>query len=562
MIYMYIYFLLMISLMAFFLAMMFSYLKLSLFFHWMFFSLNSMIMEFIVLLDWVSLIFLSLVTLISSFVLFYSVGYMEGDLTLKRFFYLILLFVFSMILMIMSPNMMSILIGWDGLGLVSYGLIIYYQNWKSFNSGMVTILLNRIGDVGILMMISLLMIKGSWNMLFYSQEMYLVILMLIISASTKSAQLPFSIWLPLAMAAPTPVSSLVHSSTLVTAGVYLLIRFNMFLFDEAKSYLLMVSSMTMFLAGFVANFENDLKKIIALSTLSQLGLMMSILSLGEVEMGFFHLVMHALFKSLLFMCGGLVIHMMFNNQDIRCMGNLIKFYPLLSVIFLYSSLSLCGLPFLSGFYSKDLIMESFLMSKMNMFSIMIIFVSTLFTVSYSVRLLYFVYLNKFVKFNSFFLFFEDKLMILSMMVLFMFSIVGGCMFINMFFFIEKMIILKFLEKNLIYLIIIMGVYFGGWISFLPMNLNSSMKILFTKMLGLNLIFSDIYYKPNKYSLIFNKMDSVTLEFIQVHQTKFVFIEVLKFFYSQWFGFKWSSLFTVIFFFIPLMCLYGYVFLDL
>nr|QKK69305.1 NADH dehydrogenase subunit 5 [Anterhynchium abdominale] len=530
MIYMYIYFLILLSLMMFLNSLLFMYYKLSLFFYWSLMSLNSLLMEFVLLIDWISLIFLSVVSLISSFVLLYSISYMNMDKTLSRFFYLVLLFVFSMFLMILSPNIMSVLVGWDGLGLVSYGLIIYYQNWKSFNSGMVTVLMNRLGDVGILMMISLLMIKGSWNLIFYFNEMSLIMLFMMLSACTKSAQLPFSVWLPLAMAAPTPVSSLVHSSTLVTAGVYLMIRFNLFILESVSGYLLMISSLTMFMAGLVANFENDLKKIIALSTLSQLGLMMSILSLGELEMGFFHLIMHALFKSLLFMCSGAVIHLMLNNQDIRLMGGLIKFYPFLSMIFLFSSLSLCGLPFLSGFYSKDLIMESFLFSKMNFFSLVMIFCATLFTVSYSVRLIYMVYLNNLNELNYMILKNEDKLMSKSMLILFLLSIFGGYMFINFFFYIEKIIILKFVEKTLVILICLLGVYVGYLVSISEFKFSLFKNIFLSKMFGLEFILNNIYDQINFQFFNLYKIDKGMNEFIQIFSFKsYMFFSVFNFF---------------------------------
>nr|YP_009859759.1 NADH dehydrogenase subunit 5 [Rhynchium aff. brunneum YN]YP_009859772.1 NADH dehydrogenase subunit 5 [Rhynchium aff. brunneum GX]QKK69331.1 NADH dehydrogenase subunit 5 [Rhynchium aff. brunneum YN]QKK69344.1 NADH dehydrogenase subunit 5 [Rhynchium aff. brunneum GX] len=529
MIYLYIYLLMFCSISMFILALLFMYLKLSLFFYWKILNLNSFFIEFIFYIDWISLIFLSTVSLISSFVLMYSIFYMMEDKTLDRFFYLVLMFIMSMFLMILSPNIVSILVGWDGLGLVSYALIIYYQNWKSYSSGMVTVLLNRLGDVGILMMISLLMIKGSWNLMFYFNEMSMVIMLLVFSACTKSAQLPFSVWLPLAMAAPTPVSSLVHSSTLVTAGVYLMIRFNFFLEDEISDFLMFISSLTMFMSGLVANFETDLKKIIALSTLSQLGLMMSILSFGEVNLGFFHLIMHALFKSLLFMCSGIIIHLMMNNQDIRLMGGLINFYPYLSIIFLFASMSLCGLPFLSGFYSKDLIMEMFLMSKMNLISLMVIFISTMFTISYSVRLIYLVYLSNLNELNYFFLKNENNFMMMSMLILFMLSIFGGFMFINFFFYSEKIIILKFLEKNLIFLICFFGILLGYFYSQKEMNFSLIQNIFFSKMFGLEFILNNFYEGVMKQSFYLYKIDKGFFEFLQIFSFKINLIMVYNFF---------------------------------
>nr|ANJ70559.1 NADH dehydrogenase subunit 5 [Nalassus laevioctostriatus] len=354
---------------------------------------SSVVMTF--LFDWMSMLFMSFVLFISSMVIYYSREYMYGDMNLNRFIMLVGMFVLSMMLLIISPNLISILLGWDGLGLVSYCLVIYYQNVKSYNAGMLTALSNRIGDVALLMAIAWMLNYGSWNYIFYLEEaksdLYMTIIsyLILLAAMTKSAQIPFSSWLPAAMAAPTPVSSLVHSSTLVTAGVYLLIRFN-FVFGDILMYLLLfISSMTMFMSGMGASFEFDLKKIIALSTLSQLGLMMSILALGSYKLAFFHLLTHALFKALLFMCAGNVIHNMGNCQDIRFMGGLVNFMPLTCVYLNICNLSLCGLPFLSGFYSKDLIVEVMSMGYLNIYIYIIFYLSIGLTVCYSFRLVYY-----------------------------------------------------------------------------------------------------------------------------------------------------------------------------
>nr|AYR05292.1 NADH dehydrogenase subunit 5 [Coleoptera sp. ACP-2013] len=365
-----------------------------------FLNLNSWEMEMSIYFDWMTFLFMSFVCLISSMVLFYSQGYMSGEKNKMRFCYLVVLFVFSMMFMIISPNLISILLGWDGLGLVSYCLVIYYQNIKSFNAGMLTALTNRVGDVAILMAIAWMINLGGWNYVFYLElikvgEFSFISVLIIIAAWTKSAQIPFSSWLPAAMAAPTPVSSLVHSSTLVTAGVYLLIRFNISFSSEMLKLMLFLSLFTMFMSGVGANFEFDLKKIIALSTLSQLGLMMSILALGEYKLAFYHLLIHAIFKALLFMCAGNFIHNFINCQDIRFMGGMILFMPLTSSYFNISNLSLCGLPFLSGFYSKDLIVEVMSMNYLNLFVYAIFYISIGLTVAYSARLSYYVLFGEF-----------------------------------------------------------------------------------------------------------------------------------------------------------------------
>jgi NADH-ubiquinone oxidoreductase chain 5 len=192
------------------------------------------------------------------------------------------------------------------------------------------------------------------------------------------------------MAAPTPVSALVHSSTLVTAGVYLLIRFNSLINDtSAGKFLLLISGLTIFMAGLGANFEFDLKKIIALSTLRQLGLIIRILAIGFYKLAFFHLLTHALFKALLFMCAGVIIHNIKNSQDIRDIGRLTIYMPLTISCLNVANLSLCGFPFLAGFYSKDIILEIVLISELNLFSVFLFFFSTGLTVRYSFRLFYY-----------------------------------------------------------------------------------------------------------------------------------------------------------------------------
>lgn len=214
--------------------------------------------------------------------------------------------------------------------------------------------------------------------------------LLVLAAITKSAQIPFSAWLPAAMAAPTPVSALVHSSTLVTAGVYLLIRFtSSYNIRFIHSCLLFLGCWTIFLAGVRANFETDLKKIIALSTLSQLGVMISILALGFRDLAFFHLLRHAIFKALLFMCAGSVIHSVGGWQDIRSIGGLVMFKPLRVILINLANLSLCGFPFLAGFYSKDVILEIAFCSPLNEICFYLYCVATGLTACYRFRLVYY-----------------------------------------------------------------------------------------------------------------------------------------------------------------------------
>nr|UAM92235.1 NADH dehydrogenase subunit 5 [Allodia anglofennica] len=396
-------------------------------------SLNSCSIFMTILLDWISLLFMSFVLLISSLVILYSKEYMAEDYNINRFISLVLMFVLSMMLLIISPNLISILLGWDGLGLVSYCLVIYFQNVKSYSAGMLTALSNRIGDVAFLLAIAWMLNYGSWNYIFYIEcmkndlSMKIIGSLIVLAAMTKSAQIPFSSWLPAAMAAPTPVSALVHSSTLVTAGVYLLIRFNVLLVDSfLGQFLLLISGATMFMSGLGANFEFDLKKIIALSTLSQLGLMMSILSMGFPMLALFHLLTHALFKALLFMCAGAIIHNMMNSQDIRTMGGLCISMPLTTTCFNIANLALCGMPFLAGFYSKDMILELVMMSHVNMLIFFFFFFfSTCLTVCYSFRLVYYTMTGGFNSMSLHPLNDEGWLMLKGMLPLMFLSIMMG-----------------------------------------------------------------------------------------------------------------------------------------
>nr|AMW68041.1 NADH dehydrogenase subunit 5 [Climacia areolaris] len=489
--------LLLLSMLNFFSSLYFIINDKLIFIEWELLSLNSTMIVMTILLDWMSLMFMSFVLFISSMVIYYSNEYMSGDYNLYRFIMLVLMFVLSMMFLIISPNLISILLGWDGLGLVSYLLVIYYQNVKSYNAGMLTALSNRIGDVTLLMAIAWMLNYGSWNYIYYldcmksNWEMQVIILMVVIAAMTKSAQIPFSSWLPAAMAAPTPVSALVHSSTLVTAGVYLLIRFNELLMASFLSkFLLLFSGLTMFMAGLGANFEYDLKKIIALSTLSQLGLMMSILSMGYMKLAFFHLLTHALFKALLFMCAGSIIHNMKNYQDIRYMGMLMMNMPLTTTFLNIANMALCGMPFLAGFYSKDLILEISSMSYINMFSYLLFYLSTGLTVSYSIRLVYYSLLNNLNSSSLMNLNDSGYIMLKGMISLVILTLMGGSM-LNWLIISPSMIYLPMVLKLMVYLVIILG----AWMGLEIYNISMLMKSYYLKFYNMNLFMGNMWYMP-------------------------------------------------------------------
>nr|YP_009564674.1 NADH dehydrogenase subunit 5 [Chaetocnema pelagica]QAY82061.1 NADH dehydrogenase subunit 5 [Chaetocnema pelagica] len=484
----------------------------SIFVEYFLLTLNTSDLVYVMLFDWMSLMFMGFVLFISSMVIYYSEEYMMGDLFKFRFILLVVMFVCSMMFMIISPNLISILLGWDGLGLVSYCLVIYYQNIKSFNAGMLTALSNRVGDVALLMSIAWMLNYGSWNFIFYldvmKNDFYMELIgyLIVLAALTKSAQIPFSSWLPAAMAAPTPVSSLVHSSTLVTAGVYLLVRFNFAFSTNLLNILLFISMMTMFMSGLAANFEFDLKKIIALSTLSQLGLMMSILALGSYKLAFFHLLIHALFKALLFMCAGNIIHSLNNCQDIRYMGGLIKQMPLTCTYLNLCNWSLCGLPFMSGFYSKDLIVEAMSMEILNIFVYLIFYISIGLTVSYSARLTFYTLIGEF-NFYSYNLIQESgKIMLVGMSGLILFVIFSGSMFSWVMFMSPMFICLPFLMKIMALICIMIGGWLGYYLSKFKIFYNLLSKNLYC------LFFSSMWNMPllstigvNYFPLLFGKI---------------------------------------------------------
>nr|YP_010996486.1 NADH dehydrogenase subunit 5 [Sophonia nigrilineata]WPC85228.1 NADH dehydrogenase subunit 5 [Sophonia nigrilineata] len=449
------------SVLSFYFCMIFNFNEYFIMLEYKIYSINSVSIYYVMIFDWISLIFMSVVMFISSMVIIYSYNYMGGlNCSSLRFLFLVILFIFSMILMIISPNLLSILLGWDGLGLVSYCLVIYYNSMKSYLAGLVTCLTNRLGDIGLLICISWMMSYGSWHFMFYLEFFDINLYYLIfISCFTKSAQIPFSCWLPAAMAAPTPVSSLVHSSTLVTAGVYLLIRFFYFLSFNSYMFIFM-SIMTMILSSLCANYEFDLKKIIALSTLSQLGLMMTSLFLGLVELSFFHLITHAMFKSLIFLCSGIFIYYMNDNQDIRLMGSVCMSMPITTSCFNIASMALCGIPFLSGFYSKDLILETSLFLNLNFIVFLLLFLSLGLTVMYTFRLFYYtmIFNNKFVSYN--FMFDKYNFMLLSISLLTFFSVFCGSMIMWMINLDLSFISLPLKLKLLSITMVIMGMWIG------------------------------------------------------------------------------------------------------
>lgn len=343
--------------------------------------------ELAYVLDWVSISFLSLVFLISGCVFIFGDIYIKEDVFQVRFFIILLTFVISICLLIVSSSFLTILIGWDGLGITSFALIIYYRSFESKQAGFKTLLINRVGDVLIILSVFRFLQNGTYILSVISTT---CLFLLLLARLTKRAQYPFRSWLPAAIAAPTPVRALVHSRTLVTAGIYLIIRIIIISdFREfTSSILVFLGALTSILGGSAAVFENDLKKTIALSTLSQLGVIMFTVGMGYPLLALFHLYIHALFKAILFMAAGNILIISFGCQDLRLLGGVGILSPLTGVIINVSGLSLLGIPFLSAYYSKHSVIEKIFTTNINMLSLWLMAIATVFTFIYTLRILY------------------------------------------------------------------------------------------------------------------------------------------------------------------------------
>ena len=320
------------------------------------FQIGTLDLDICILIDWMTLIFSGVLCTILGCVLRFSEVYMMDDIFKARFTWLVFRFALSMFCLIYIPHFFFLLVGWDGLGVTRFLLIIYYLRDSSWAAGMKTYLINRLGDRFFILSLILFMKKGYWDIK-KTVKKDLLCLVIVLGCFTKSAQFPFSRWLPAAMAAPTPVSALVHSSTLVTAGVYIMIRFC----HKFPFWLFMIIGVcgmwTYLSARFAACCEFDAKKVVAFSTLSQLGLMIISISLCLPHIAFFHLITHAMFKALMFICIGYLMIKRGHFQDIRKLGGLINSKPLVGIRLMVRRLSLMGFPFLAGSFSKELILE-------------------------------------------------------------------------------------------------------------------------------------------------------------------------------------------------------------
>jgi len=344
-----------------------------------------------------SSIFILVVSIIRLSVFSFRFSYISLQKFFSRFHTLLIVFVGSIILLILSSNLLFTIVGWDGLGVSSYLLVIYYGSNKSYNAGILTVLSNRVGDVLLLIAIAIIVNIGSWRYAFYKETLLtdrLLLILLARGAFTKSAQIPFRAWLPAAIAAPTPVSSLVHSSTLVTAGVYLLFRHIHSLTILNRLWLItFIGVSTITLARLSALNEKDIKKIVALSTLSQLGLIILSVGFGWVFITFFHLVTHAFFKAIIFIRVGNIIHSSQLYQSMKNTGSALYSSPFNRSTLILARLSLCGAPFTAAFFSKEPIIEITSYNNCTFGIFLMIMFRLLLTILYSSRLIKIVLIN-------------------------------------------------------------------------------------------------------------------------------------------------------------------------
>lgn len=519
------------------------------------FNIRRVEIRYVIILDQISSGFIRFVLLIAGVVSAYRIVYMGGDPSSKRFIVLVNLFVLSIFFLVIRPSLISIILGWDGLGVISFLLVIYYQNSSSLKSALITIYTNRFGDVAIIFSLFLLYRAGFWSiefMILSNKFNIFIIIFIFLAAITKRAQIPFSSWLPAAISAPTPVSSLVHSSTLVTAGVYLIIRFFYLLRDILRIKIFgAIAIFTSMSAGLVACLETDLKKVVAISTLRQLGLIIFIISVGELYICFFHIVCHALFKALLFLSCGIIIFMRIGIQDIRFIGSFSITSPSVLILFLVSRIRLFGFPFMAGFYSKDLILETSIHREMSWLYFITLFGCCIITVIYSLRLFLWG-VSSFRLGEKIFVFGENFLIKIGIMILCFWSISLGKMF-SFFLFDRSLNMYYFVDKTIGLIILFIGFLFRIFSVWKIFNYLNIFREFLGEVIFLRWIFRGFFSSSVKFINFGWKRDLLWGELfgsknIYEKLVQFSFINVAK----KSFLLKFSFIFLLLFVFIAIL----------